>query len=60
MKEIKRTKQVGIALTDDEFAIIKKGADKNRMSLATYIRSKFFLDEDKYERQRKEVERNVD
>lgn len=58
MKEIRRTKQVGVALTDEEFEIIKQAADKKRLSLASYVRSKFFCDDDKVER--KEAKKNVD
>ncbi len=58
MKEIRRTKQVGVALTDEEFEIIKKAADKQRISLASYVRSKFFAEDDKVER--KETKKNVD
>lgn len=58
MKEIRRTKQVGISLTDDEFELIKKAADKKRLSIASYVRSKFFAEDDKVER--KETKKNVD
>lgn len=58
MKEIRRTKQVGISLTDDEFELIKKAADKKRLSIASYVRSKFFAEDDKAER--KETKKNVD
>ena len=50
MKEIRRTKQVGISLTDDEFELIKKAADKKRLSIASYVRSKFFAEDDRAER----------
>lgn len=58
MKEIRRTKQVGISLTDDEFELIKKAADKKRLSIASYVRSKFFAEDDRAER--KETKKNVD
>ena len=58
MKEIRRTKQVGVALTDEEFDIVKRAADKQRISLASYMRSKFFAEDDKAER--KETNKNVD
>ena len=58
MKEIRRTKQIGVALSEDEYRLIKDAADRKRLSLASYVRSKFFAEDDKAER--KETKKNVD
>lgn len=58
MKEIRRTKQVGVALSEDEYKLIKDAADRKRLSLASYVRSKFFAEDDKAEK--KETKKNVD
>lgn len=56
MGERKRPKQVGLMLSEAEFAALKRSAEDNRMAVGTYIRNRLFTSNTKAKKEEERTE----